>query len=106
MVYSWESRYSKKRKRNRLILVISAIVLVTVPLFVGSAGLLKLMRLKREQRLLKQQILILKAENEVLAHRVELYQRSNELVERKARDELGMIRDGEKVYQIQPAQKP
>ena len=105
-MYSWESRYSKERKRNRLILIISAVVLVTLPLFVGSAGLVKLLKLNRERMNLRRQILIFKAENEVLAQRVEMYLHNKEMVERKARDELGMIRDGEKVYQIQPGQKP
>ncbi len=48
---------------------------------------------------LKKEILILKAKDEVLRDRIGEYKRGN-LVEAKARDELGMIKKGEKVYLI------
>ncbi len=105
MVYSWQDRTSKKRKRNRLLLLIIVIVVVTLPLFVGSAGLIRITKLKREKRILQKQILILKAEKEVIDQRIERYLHDNELIERKARDELKMIKDGEKVYQLQPVKK-
>ncbi len=104
-MYSWESRSSKKRKRNRILLVIFVIVVVTLPLFVGSAGLIKLMKLKREKHALTRQISILKAEKEVLEQRAEMYLKDDKIIERKARDELGMIREGERIFQIQPAEK-
>lgn len=43
--------------------------------------------------------MFLKAKDEVLRNRIGEYKRGN-LVEAKARDELGMIRKGEKVYLI------
>jgi len=82
------------------------VVIVTLPLFVGSAGFIRIVRLKRERRLLQQEILILKAEREVLNQRVKMYIKSKELIERKARDELGMIKQGEKVFQIESSIKP
>ena len=105
-MYSWESKSSKKRKRNRLLLIITIVVVVTTPLFVGSAGFIRIMNLKHQRNSLHQQLLILKAEKEVVDKRIELYLQSKELIERKARDELGMIRDGEKVFQVQLPEKP
>ena len=52
-----------------------------------------------EVNTLKKEILILKAKDEVLRDRIGEYKRGN-LVEAKARDELGMIKKGEKVYLI------
>ena len=52
-----------------------------------------------EVNTLKKEILILKAKDEVLRDRIGEYKRGN-LVEAKARDELGMIEKGEKVYLI------
>lgn len=49
--------------------------------------------------MLKKQILILEAENEMLKNRINEYKRSV-LLEVKARDDLGMIKKGEKVYLI------
>ncbi len=77
-----------------------------MPLLIGSAGFIRIMNLKHQRNLLHQQILILKAEKEVVEKRIELYLHSKELIERKARDELGMMRDGEKVYQVRMAEKP
>ncbi len=52
-----------------------------------------------EENMLKKQILILEAENEMLRNRINEYKRGV-LLEVKARDDLGMIRKGEKVYLI------
>ena len=52
-----------------------------------------------EENMLRKQILILQAENEMLKSRINEYRRSV-LLEVKARDDLGMIRRGEKVYLI------
>ena len=49
---------------------------------------------------LKKEILILEAENEVLQNRIEEYKKGN-LLEAKARDELGMIKKDDKIYIIQ-----
>ena len=49
--------------------------------------------------MLKKQILILEAENEMIENRINEYKRGV-LLEAKARDDLGMMRNGEKVYLI------
>lgn len=52
-----------------------------------------------EEKSLKREILILKAKNEAIRNRISEYKRGN-LLEAKARDDLGMIKKGEKVYLI------
>lgn len=52
-----------------------------------------------EEKNLKKQSLILMAENEVIKMRIEEYKKGT-TIEARARDELGMIKEGEKVYII------
>jgi cell division protein FtsB len=58
-----------------------------------------LVRSIHEENTLQQQILILEAESEILQSRINEYKRGI-LLEVKARDDLGMIKEGEKVYLI------
>ncbi len=51
------------------------------------------------QQTLKRNILILNAENEVLKKRIDDYKKGI-LIETKARDDLGMIKAGEKIFII------
>jgi len=54
---------------------------------------------RQEETVLKKQILILEAENEMLKDRINEYKRGV-LLEAKARDDLGMMRSGEKIYLV------
>jgi cell division protein FtsB len=53
----------------------------------------------QEENNLKKEIIILKAENEVMQNRINEYKRRN-ILEAKARDDLGMIKKGEKIYLV------
>jgi cell division protein FtsB len=88
----------KKRKSRRKYWIISLLV-AAIPLFYFSKRAYTFIAAVREERSLKKEILILKAKNEVLRNRISEYKRGN-LLEAKARDELGMIKKGEKVYLI------
>ncbi len=48
---------------------------------------------------MKKEILILTAENEVMERRIEEY-RKGKTIEAKVRDDLGMIKEGERIYII------
>ncbi|MGB3340412.1 MAG: septum formation initiator family protein [bacterium] len=85
---------TSRKKRWMIFLLIAAI-----PLFYFGRRAYKLVVAVHEEKSLKQEILILKAKNEVLRNRISEYKRGN-LLEAKARDELGMIKKGEKVYLI------
>ena len=52
-----------------------------------------------EEQRLKKNMIILKGENEVLKQRIHEYKKGN-LIETKAREDLGMIKKGEKIYII------
>ncbi len=74
-------------------------MLIVVPLFYLSRRVFILVRAIHEENMLKKQILILEAESEILQSRINDYKRGI-LLEVKARDDLGMIKEGEKVYLI------
>jgi len=83
-------------KKGRWIIVL---LIVALPLFYFSRRVYKLVSSIQEENNLKKEIIILKAENEVMQNRINEYKRRN-ILEAKARDDLGMIKKGEKVYLV------
>jgi cell division protein FtsB len=75
------------------------LLVMVVPLFYFGRRAYKLVHSVHEERGLKKRIVVLEAENEVLRNRISEYKRGT-LIEAKARDDLGMIKKGEKVYLI------
>jgi len=63
-------------------------------------GIFNLVRLKKELALQVQQNEILKEQNTELYQQVERLKKDPEMAEGRARGELGMIKKGEKFYQI------
>lgn len=73
--------------------------MLAIPLFYLGRRSYKLKNSIQEEHNLKNRILILQAENEVLKNRISDY-KNGEFVEAKARNDLGMIKENEKVYII------
>lgn len=83
-------------KKSRLIIIALAFLL---PLVLAGPRFYRLLNSRREENRLKRALVILEAEKEVLRRRIEEYKKGT-LLEAKARDDLGMIKEGEKVYLI------
>jgi len=83
-------------KKGRWIIVL---LIIALPLFYFSRRVYKLVSSIQEENNLKKEIIILKAENEVMQNRINEYKRRN-ILEAKARDDLGMIKKGEKIYLV------
>jgi len=83
-------------KKIRLIILALAILL---PLLFAGPRYYRLINSRREEVRLKQTLLILEAEKEAVRRRIDDYKKGT-LLEAKARDDLGMIKKGEKVYLI------
>lgn len=81
---------------KRWIIIIFFIIL---PIFYIGRKLFLLLNANYTERILQKSIIILSAENELLKKRIDDYRRGT-LVEARARDDLGMIKKGEKVYFI------
>ncbi|MEO0094441.1 MAG: septum formation initiator family protein [candidate division WOR-3 bacterium] len=78
---------------------ITIIFFIFLPsLYIGRKIFL-LFNIYSTEQTLKRELIILNAENELLKRRINDYKKGT-LIESKARDELGMIRKGEKIYII------
>lgn len=74
-------------------------LLVLVAVF-GDRGLLDLWRLRRELEALHREVQALEAENERLARAIEQLRHDPGSIERLAREELGLVRPGERVLRF------
>jgi cell division protein FtsB len=83
-------------KKSRLIILALAVI---IPLFFAVPRYYRLASARREEARLKRSILILEAEKEAIRRRIEEYKKGT-VLEAKARDDLGMIKEGEKVFLI------
>lgn len=72
---------------------------MTIPFFYLSRRVYKFLYATQYEKNLKKEILVLEAENEALRNRIDEYRKGN-LLEAKARDDLGMIKKNEKIYLI------
>jgi cell division protein FtsB len=91
-------RKSRKYSFVRLKWIILFLV-IAIPLFHLGRRVYKVLNSNQEEQNLKRRILVLEAENEVLRNRIGEYRKGN-LLEAKARDDLGMIKKGEKIYLV------
>jgi len=91
-------RRRRKRSPKRLRILLILLVLA-IPIFYLGRRVYKFGDASLEERRLKKEIVILQAENEVLKQRINEYKKGN-LIETKAREDLGMIKKGEKIYII------
>lgn len=73
----------------------------------GSGGLLDLRRLQAERAALGEEAFRLLGKNDDLRQRILRLRRSDRVLERLARQELGLVREGEIIYRFRPrAEKP
>jgi cell division protein FtsB len=82
------------------ILVVLILVLGLVLVY-SNHGLRRLGRLEREIQTLKQTNQELREENRRLTRRLELLKKDPKAIEDEARKKLGLIRPGEKIYQLE-----
>ena len=89
-------RRKRASKKYKIILILA---ILAIPMFYLGKRLYRFGDAWLEERRLKRNIVIMKAENDVLKQRIHEYKKGN-LIETKAREDLGMIRPGEKIYII------
>lgn len=88
----------KSRKRGKVSWIF-ILIIICLPLLYFGRRFYKYVSMRHEVASIKKDILILEAEIEVIKSRIREYRRGN-LIEAKARDDLGMIKKDEKVYLI------
>ncbi len=90
----------KKKKRQSPFGWIILLIIVCLPLVYFGRRFHKFINMRHEVLNARREVIVLEAELEVIRSRIKEYRRGN-LVEAKARDDLGMMRKGEKIYLIQ-----
>ena len=88
-----------KKKRLLLFILIPLLILGGFTFF-GEKGILHLLRLKKEVVQIKERNLKLEEENQKLREEVKRLQRDKRYIEEIARKELGMVKEGEIIYQF------
>jgi len=88
------------RARRYLLFAACFFLLILLLSLFSSRGLLSLYRLYRTEQHLQTQISELKSGNEVLRGEVSAWENDASRIEMAARDELGLVKPGELIYQF------
>ena len=90
----------------RLVVAGALGVVLVVMLVLGGNGLLKVWRLKQKVDTLERDVQMLEAENDRLARTIDRLREDPALIEKIAREELGYVKEGEKVLKFPAAPRP
>lgn len=82
------------------LLLLILLIALEVKLWVGQGGMAEVWRLEKSVAEQKQKNEELKARNDALAAEVANLKDGNEAIEERARSELGLVKPGEKFYQV------
>ncbi|GAB4509631.1 MAG: cell division protein FtsB [Sulfuricaulis sp.] len=89
--------------------LLGILVLLQYPLWFGDGGVIAVWRLNREIAVQQKENALLKDRNQTLEAQVNDLKQGLEVIEGRARSELGMVKKGETFYQIinpKPAAMP
>jgi cell division protein FtsB len=82
------------------LLLLILLIALEVKLWVGQGGMAEVWRLEKSVAEQKQKNEELKARNDALAAEVANLKDGDEAIEERARSELGLVKPGEKFYQV------
>lgn len=91
------------KKKRFLLLALGFFLILGLITFFGENGILHLLRLKKEMGGIKEANLQLVKENEELKEEVRKLKQEKKYIEEIARKELGMVKEGEIIYQFEPS---
>lgn len=87
------------KKVIQWLIIFCCLTVITFSL-IGDKGVVQLIALKQQETELKQEIEALKEERKEWIHRIQSIKQNRSYTETIAREQLGMARDDETVYQI------
>ena len=90
----------RRRKRKILFLFLAFLLILGLLTFFGEKGILHLLRLQKELTWIKEENKKAEEENEKLKEEVRRLQNEKRYIEEIARKELGMVKEGEVIYQF------
>jgi cell division protein FtsB/cell division protein DivIC len=88
------------RKKRFFLLILVPLLIFGALTFFGEKGILHLLRLQKEVAQIKDRNIKLEEENQKLREEVKRLQRDKRYIEEIARKELGMVKEGEIIYQF------
>ncbi len=88
------------RKKNLLLLLLSLLLILGFLTFFGNKGILHLFRLQKELARIKEMNVKMEVENQKLREEVRRLQYEKRYIEEIARKELGLVKEGEIIYQF------
>ncbi|MFP4466538.1 MAG: FtsB family cell division protein [Candidatus Goldiibacteriota bacterium] len=98
MAKRWKSKRSKGNKKKRSLLAVSLIAGAAAVVFFGNAS--TYIKMKKQKNAVESEISFLKKENEKLRERIKDVHSDREFVEKTAREQLNLIKEGETVFVI------
>jgi cell division protein FtsL len=93
------------RKKRFLLLILISLLILGILTFFGEKGIFHLLRLQKEAVRIKEKNLKLEEENQKLKEEVKRLQSDKRYIEEIARKELGMVKEGEIIYQFDTPSK-
>ena len=93
-----------KKKRLLLVMLLSLLILGSLTFF-GEKGIFNLLHLRKEVVRIKERNSQLEEENQKLKEEIKRLQGDKRYIEEIARKELGMVKEGEIIYQFDTSPK-
>jgi cell division protein FtsL len=88
------------KKKNLFLLILIAFLIFGILTFFGEKGIFHLLHLQKEVARIKERNIKLEEENKKLREEVKRLQSDKRYIEETARKELGMVKEGEIIYQF------
>ncbi len=88
------------KKRRVLLFVFVFLLILGIFTFFGEKGIFSLLRIQKEVARIKEKNVKLEEENQRLREEVKRLQTDKRYIEEIARKELGMVKEGEIIYQF------
>jgi len=93
------------RKKRILLFIVGFLLILGLVTFFGEKGILHMLHLQKELVKIQEANRQIEMENQKLKEEVRRLKVEKRVIEEIARKELGMVKEGEVIYQFDPAKK-
>ena len=91
------------KKKRILLFIVGFMIILGLLTFFGDKGILHMMRLQKELAKIQEDNRQIEMENQTLKEEVRRLKVEKQVIEEIARKELGMVKEGELIYQFDPS---
>jgi cell division protein FtsL len=91
------------RKKRILLFIVGFLLILGLLTFFGEKGILRMMHLQKELAKIQEDNRQVEMENQKLKEEVRRLKVEKRVIEEIARKELGMVKEGEVIYQFDPS---